>query len=239
MIFIKQQLPLFKKQIYILIFIMLLGGGLALILAKGLDLLGYEGQIVNAEILNLDELEIQGDFIIGQTFVAPRDNLQRIDVVLRNYGRKNTHDVTFYLKPSPDSAEVLYQETFNASTVGNNQWRTFEFPPLPDSAGKTFFFYFASPDSIGGDAISVGGATGDFYDEGNAYLILGPAEGDLAFRTHYGLSPAEKLTILGQRIVEDKPSIWGDIRFYILLLILYGLFMIRVFAQLCKLVQSE
>ena len=45
-----------------------------------------------------------------------------------------------------------------------------------------------------------------------------------------------KLSILGQRLVEDKPSIWGDIRFYILLLALYGLISLRVFVELVKLV---
>lgn len=211
--------------------------GLISIFIKGLDLLGYEGQLVNRYHVSLsDALEIKGDLTIGQTFLAPMDDLQRIDVILRTYGRKNTQDVTFFLKQSPDSAEVIYQETFNASEVKNNQWRTFEFPPISDSAGKTFFFYFASADSTVGNAITVGGADGDYYNGGIVYVGPTPAEGDLAFRTYYGLSPKEKLSILGQRLVEDKPSIWGDIRFYILLLALYGLISLRVFVELVKLV---
>ena len=214
--------------------------GLALIVINGLDLLGYEGQLVNQYNLPIShEFEIEGGVTIGQTFQAPRDGLQRIDVIFRTFGRRNTHEVIFYLKQSPESSDVIYQETFMASEVRNNQWRTFEFPPIPDSARKTFFFYFASPNSVAGDAITVGGGSGDFYSKGAAYVGSVPMQADVAFRTYYGLSFDEKLSILSKRIVEDKPSIWGDIRFYILLVALYALIMIRFFAELIKLVPRE
>jgi len=123
--------------------------------------------------------------------------------------------------------------------VWNQQWRKFEFPPIVDSAGKTYFFYLASPNSVTGNAISVGGATGDFYNDGVTYLAIGPAQGDLAFRTYYNLSIREKLSLLGQRITENKPSIWGDLNFYLLLLALYGLIILRVFVELFKETDSE
>lgn len=228
-----------KKTIGFLIVISFLVG-LFFIFTTALDRLGYEGQPINYEQFIFDTLEIRGDLIIGQTFLAPVDNLQRIDVILRNYGRQNTHDVTFYLKQSPDSPKVLYQETFNASEITrSNQWRTFEFPPILNSAGKSYFFYFVSPDSVAGDAITVGGGLGDLYKDGSAYLGPVPARGDLAFRTYYGLSTSEKLSMLAQRLVENKPSIWGDIRFYILLLVLYGLISLRIFVELIKLAQRE
>jgi hypothetical protein len=45
--------------------------------------------------------------------------------------------------------------------------------------------------------------------------------------------------MLAQRLVENKPSIWGDIRFYILLLVLYGLISLWIFVELIKLAQRE
>jgi hypothetical protein len=228
-----------KKMSISLISILLLGG-LITIVIKGLDLLGYEGQLINFYHQPIsDALEIKGDLAIGQTFLAPVDGLQRIDVALRTYGRRNTHDVTFYLKQSLDSPEVIYQETFDASEIRNNSWRTFEFPPIPDSAGRTFFFYFASPDSVKGDAITVGGGLGDLYNGGNAYLGPVPADADMAFRTYYGLSPSEKLAILGERLVENKPSVWSDIRFYLLLAGLYALILLLAFVELIRLAQRE
>jgi hypothetical protein len=228
------------KKMFISLISILLLGGLITIVIKGLDLLGYEGQLINFYHQPIsDALEIKGDLAIGQTFLAPVDGLQRIDVVLRTYGRRNTHEVTFYLKQSLDSPEVIYQETFDASEIRNNSWRTFEFPPIPDSAGRTFFFYFASPDSVKGDAITVGGALGDLYNGGNAYLGPVPADADMAFRTYYGLSPGEKLAILGERLVENKPSVWSDIRFYLLLAGLYVLILLLVFVELIRLAQRE
>jgi hypothetical protein len=214
--------------------------GLVIIFLSGLNRLGYEGQLSNAYYLTAsDILEIKGDLTIGQTFLAPMDGLRRIDVVFRTYDRKNTHDVTFYLKEWLDSPDVIYQETFNASDIRNNRWRTFEFPLIPDSAGRTFFFYFASPNSVEGDAITVGGALGDLYNGGNAYLGPVPADADMAFRTYYGLSPDEKLAILGERLVENKPSVWSDISFYLLLAGLCVLILLLVFVELIRLAQRE
>ena len=199
------------KRIAIILIIGALLAGLTISYITGLDRLGYEGQLNNEYFLPASDLfEIKGDLTIGQTFLAPLSGLHRIDVVLRTYGRKNTRDATFYLKESLDSPEIIYQETFNASEVRNNGWRSFEFSPVPDSAGKSFFFYFASPDSVQGDAITVGGGDSDYYTGGQAYLGPVPSNADLAFRTYYGLSPNEKLTILGQRLVESKPSVWAQ-----------------------------
>lgn len=228
-----------RKVIIGLIVISLLAG-LIVVLLQGLGRMGFEGQLSNDYYLaTSDILEIKGDATIGQTFLAPIDGLQRIDVALRTYGRKNTHDVTFYLKPSLDSPEVIYQETFNASEIRDKSWRTFEFPPIQDSEGQTYFFYFASPDSVKGDAITVGGALRDLYSRGSAYLGPVPADADVAFRTYYGLSLRQKLGILGQRLVESKPSVWGEVRFYLVLAGLYVLILLLAFVEIIKLAQRD
>ena len=225
------------KKIAIILVSLLILVGLLLIFVQSLDVLGYEGNLVNHYYYPIpDSFEIKGNFIIGQTFTAPLNNLQRIDVAFRTFGRRNTHDVTFYLKPAPESSEIIYQETFNASEVSDYRWRTFLFPPIPDSAGKSFFFYFASPDSVSGDAITVGGAQGDWYNGGTAYFGSLPTDADTAFLTYYGLTPREKLTLLSQEIIKAKPSLWSDVRFYLLLLLLYVLILLRIFVKMIKLV---
>jgi hypothetical protein len=225
-----------KKITLVLVSLMILIG-LPLIVIQSLDVLGYEGNLVNHYYYSVpDSFEIKGDFIIGQTFTAPLNNLQRIDIAFRTFGRRNSHDVTFYLKPAPESSEVIYQETFNASELSDYRWRTFSFPPIADSASKSFFFYFASPDSVSGDAITVGGAQGDWYNGGTAYFGPIPTDADIAFLTYYGLSPTEKLNLLSEAITKAKPSIWGDIRFYLLLVLLYALILLRIFVKLIKLV---
>jgi hypothetical protein len=225
-----------NKKIAIILVSVIIPVGLFLIFIQGLDGLAYEGNLVNHYYIAVPEsFEIKEDLTIGQTFTAPVNGLQRIDVALRTYGRRNTHAVTFYLKQSPDSPQVIYQEIFNASQISDYPWRTFKFPPILDSAGKTFFFYFASPESVTGNAITVGGAQGDWYNGGTAYFGPVPTEADLAFRTYYGLAPSAELTLLAQRIIEAKPSIWSDFRFYLLLLVLYVLILLRVLVELIKL----
>lgn len=225
------------KKMTILLLSLIILPGLPLISLQGLNGLGYEGNLVNHYYLPVSEvLAIKGDATIGQTFTAPVNGLQRIEVALRTYDRQNTHDVTFYLKSSPASPQIIYQETFNAGEIGHNQWRAFQIPLISDSAGQTFFFYFASPESVTGNALTVGGDLGDWYNEGQAYFDSTPADADIAFRTYYALTPGQELTLLGQRIVEAKPSLWGDLRFYLLLLVLYVLILLRVFVALVKLV---
>lgn len=226
-----------KKKMTILLLNLGIPLGLIFITVQGLNGWGYEGNLVNHYHLPVSKvLEIKGEAVIGQTFSAPVNGLQRIDVALRTYGRRNTHNLTFYLKPSLDSPTIIYQETFNAADIKDNQWRTFHFSPIPDSAGRTFFFYFASPESVNGNAITVGGDLGDWYNGGNAYFGSTPADADIAFRTYYGLALDEQLSLLAQRIVEAKPSIWGDRRLYLLLLVLYALILLRIFVELVKLV---
>jgi hypothetical protein len=65
-----------------------------------------------------------------------------------------------------------------------------------------------------------------------------PVLADVTFRACYPLSLNEKLSILGQQLVENKPSLWGDIRFYILLLVLYALILLQVFVKLVKQIQD-
>src|SRR5262245_43993058 len=102
--------------------------------------LGCEGQMVNINFNPPPYQEIWGDRIIGQSFTASRDGLNRVDLMLLTYGRQNTADVTFRLLellpeiPDPLQATERFSTTFNAGTVQDQGWYQFQFPPIPDSA---------------------------------------------------------------------------------------------------------
>jgi hypothetical protein len=195
--------------------------GSALIIAQCLKLIGFEGQIFNHGTPT-EIQEIKGDRIIGQTFVAPLPGLDRIDVLLFDRGRRNTHPVTFHLRQGVNSSDDLLSITFNASEVRGETWHTFAFPPVPDSGGKAYFFYFSSPDSGAGDAIAVGGVEGNLYSPGTAYLYATPANADLAFRTYYsGITLSQKVEKLAERMTEHKPFPLGNKYFYVLLALVY------------------
>jgi hypothetical protein len=129
--------------------------------------------------------EIVKGMEIGQTFYCNNDNLARIKVMLATYNRENHQDVIFHLKKSPDSEEDIYTEKFNASEVIDNAYRSFDFPPIPDSKGKTFYFSLESPQSNNRDAITVWAVSENKYNMGQIYINRKKIDGDLRFITYF------------------------------------------------------
>jgi hypothetical protein len=165
--------------------------------------------------------EIYGDAQVGQTFAAPYSGLYRVDVLLLTYRRINTHDLVFHLKKSPKDEEDLLKVTINAHEIKDGAYFGFTFPRIPGSAGKTFFFYLDSPGSVPGDAITVCSKGGETYAKGTAYLNGSPMKRDLTFVAHYRPGLWETTNVVLDRLVENKPSIWGDWRLYLYLVFLY------------------
>jgi hypothetical protein len=192
--------------------------GMGLILRQSLDSLGYEGQLVSAIGLwdDIEAIEVRGETNLGQTFVAPHSGLNQIDVMLFDYGRQNTQPVIFHLRESPESSTDLFTQTFSASDVQGLTWHIFTFPPLPESAGKTYFFYLESPTSSPGDAITLGGSLRNLYAKGSAHLNRQAVpEADVAFRTYYAdITTSQKIQTLFERLATHKPAFWGSPRFY-------------------------
>jgi hypothetical protein len=202
-----------------IVFIILAGlTSMGLIVSQSLDLMGYEGQLISV-VQNwgaLDDIEVKQDTTIGQTFVAPANGLYRIDVLLLDYGRHNTQPVTFHLRHSLQSTTDLFTQTFMASEVRGPTWLSFHFPPLPESAGQTYFFYLESPASTEGDAITFGGVLRDFYPQGEAYLNdQASSNADVAFRTYYAeITTGQKIRMLAEQLVRGKPAVWGKLGLY-------------------------
>jgi len=229
--------PRIRKAFWLLWSLLMLAG-LLLILTRALALSGYEGQILN-KISPTPTIALVGGMQLGQTFVAPRADLEHVDVLMYGYRRHNTQPVTFHLrKLGADQDEVSF--TFNASQVRSWRWQSFGFPPLADSAEQTYYFFFDSPTSTPDDALTLGGVEGDTYPNGTALINGHPAQADVAFRTYYSnVSLADKLSALATRITENKPSIWGDVRFYVFLAVAYVLILLLIFIKIVKLAHRE
>lgn len=99
--------------------------------------------------------ELAGRHCIAQSFVARRDNLYRIDVLVSTCGRRNTRDVIFHLKESPLAQDDLATVRLNTSLLTDNSYAHFVFDPQPASRGKSFYFCIESPESVVGDAITL------------------------------------------------------------------------------------
>lgn len=181
--------------------------------------------------------EIHGSMTIGQTFTAPYDGLYRIDVLMATYGRENTEDVIFHLlRSNRESEGDLVQISINGREIEDNQFHSLTFNPIGDSEGKSYYYYFDSPESVPGDAVTVWGTTKDLYAGGRAFRNHRPGQGDLTFLTYYQPSSVDKVRILLDRLAQNKPLFWGDKRFYILLALLYfslfGLFWVTLIGHL-------
>ena len=105
--------------------------------------------------------------------------------MLATYARENHQDIIFHLKESPSDEKDIYTETFNASSMVDNAYRTFSFPPIPDSKGKMLFFSFESPQSRMGDAITIWSTDKDTYKEGALIRNGKKSDGDLRFITYF------------------------------------------------------
>jgi hypothetical protein len=121
---------------------------------------------------------------VGQTFVSESPNLSAIGVLLATFARDNTKSVSFHLRECPSSATDLVHIEFPASGVHDDKWRVFYFDPLPHSEGESYYFFFDSPESHEGDAITAWMSTQDVYPAGSLMIGHQPTEGDLAFRTY-------------------------------------------------------
>jgi hypothetical protein len=99
--------------------------------------------------------ELTGRRQIGQHFVARRDGLYRVDVLVDTYGRCNTRDIIFRLRESPTAEDDLATVRVNASLLLDRGYVSFAFTPLTDSGGKSYYFVIESPESVPGDAITL------------------------------------------------------------------------------------
>lgn len=223
-----------KKQAYLLS----IGLALALLLItrSSLERIGIEpeGQFEADTAAG----EIRGSITIGQTFTAPHDGLYRIDVLMATYARENSEDVIFHLRSDPESESDLVQISINGREIEDNQFHSFTFNPIRDSEGKSYYFFFDSPESVTGDAVTVWGTEKNLYAGGRAFRKHRPSRGNLAFLTYYQPSFMDKVSILLDRLAQNKPLFWGDKRFYLLLALLYlslfGLFWVTVTGHLAS-----
>jgi hypothetical protein len=188
--------------------------------------------------LNLPVGEIEGRQTVGQTFFSPYKGLYRIDVFLADYERVNSGLLYLHLKTHPEAETSLVTALLPMGLVHGGGWHRFEFDPIPDSAGKTYYFVIEAPTAFPGNAITVYTRPSGPYVGGNAYLAGQRTEGDLLFFAHYRVSGWERALIFLDQLTAGKSLIWGDKRFYVGLfgvyLALVGLLLGQVVGQLTR-----
>lgn len=167
--------------------------------------------------------EVAGSRRVGQRFTAPLPGLYRIEVWLARATASSPHPITLHLKTDPAASEDLWSASLNAGDVQDGVPYAFEFEPIRNSKGRSFYFYFESTNSVPGDAISIRYSPTADLDGASAYLDDRPAVGNLQFRTLYSLRTREKADLLLSQMAEGKPYFLGTKGFYVGLAIVYAL----------------
>ena len=169
---------------------------LVLVCSSGCTLDFIAAQQVQATGL-WDEL-IDGE-TFGQTFISTGDDLYRIDLGMATFARANSAPVIFHLRNGPESNTDISTITLLASEIQNDRPTSFEFPPLPDSKGKSYYFFIESPQATPGDAITVYASGLDQYPDGMAYRNGKTESADLVFTAY-------------SRVSFNLSGLWGDLR---------------------------
>ncbi len=162
--------------------------------------------------------EIFGDKKIGQTFLAEARGLTGVDLFLATYARTNTFPVIFHLKETPHTPTDLFTQTLPARQIRNNAYHRFRFPAIPDSQGKSYYFFLESPESRPGNAITAWCYSEDLYKNGSLFINGVEEKGDLTFRTVYESS----LDMFGEGLIQNKPFPLNKGIFYLTLLSIHG-----------------
>ncbi|HWP47278.1 MAG TPA: methyltransferase domain-containing protein [Candidatus Limnocylindrales bacterium] len=126
--------------------------------------------------------------VVGQSFLATRPNLCRIDIMPGAYNRLNTCDLTFRLKVDPEAKEDLVMIKADARFIRDGFWYTFRFPPLVDSQGKFYYFSLESSTTDPENALTLWYTPTPVTPSGIRYENGKPAVGCLRFRT-YSFAP--------------------------------------------------
>jgi hypothetical protein len=165
--------------------------------------------------------EVAGETQVGQQFTAPFPGLSRIDVALDRATISGDQQIAFHLKTDPSATEDLWTARLSAGDLEDGLPYSFEFPPIRDSEGQTYYFYLESPASAPGDAVAVRYSLHAGLDGATAYLNSQPVNGDLQFHTFYTLGAWDQFDLLLARMTESRPYLFGTKGFYAGLVVAY------------------
>lgn len=96
---------------------------------------------------------VPGKSVAGE-FVARENNLGTVKLKVNTFHRMNTTDIQFTLRQKGNS-EWLVVNTYDLDRFNNYLLYPFGFPPMVDSAGKTYEFEITSINGTGDNAIGL------------------------------------------------------------------------------------
>jgi hypothetical protein len=127
---------------------------------------------------------IFGATTVGSFFRARQDGLHRIDVYPSLSGHPLTHWLALHLKTSPSTPDHLAYVRVNPDSVVAGKPLTFYFKPIPDSAGRLYYFYLDAPEATAEDSVRLTVSHQPTPADEPTLVDDKPVSGSLAFATY-------------------------------------------------------
>lgn len=124
---------------------------------------------------------ISQDQQLGQTFLSRHAGLSGIDVYLLP-GENDSGEMRLTLRDSPSAGIDLAESRLPVSLITGPGFYRFDFPPVPDSYMKSYYYVL---EAAGEGSIRAGSAAGPYYLEGALYRGGEPVDAQMAFRLYY------------------------------------------------------
>jgi len=146
---------------------------------------------------------------LGQTFLAKRNGLAKIEVMMGTYGRENNRDIEFSLWELRPNKKLVRKIIVNARRIRNNLYNEFKFKPISDSQGKMFYFQFSSPDSTKDNAVCCWLNNKNIYSNGQFILNGAQQKADIVFRIYAQRPIIQELRTLVKNNSEIMGNYWA------------------------------
>jgi hypothetical protein len=121
----------------------------------------------------------------GQTFSAHNDGLAGIEVLVTDLGAPRSGPLVLHLRASAGPGIDLRRATIPMETAERDRYLRFDFEPLADSAGQSYYFELSAPEAPSAAALAAWRGDAGTYPSGSLYLDGRPADGQLAFQLVY------------------------------------------------------
>ncbi|MCO5182399.1 MAG: hypothetical protein M9965_00385 [Anaerolineae bacterium] len=140
------------------------------------------------------------DDILKQTFVARRDGLQEIELLLVKYDRSDLPNSQLIIELRDDIGNLIVQEFLSTSSLTHNDRYTIRFDPQPHSADRTYTFTLRGQNN---ETVSVWAYAHDVYADGALMQTEPGAARDLRFITRYRLTVPGAFNLLQNTVRSD------------------------------------
>jgi hypothetical protein len=136
--------------------------------------------------------ELIGGTKIIQSFVTD-GRICGIDLFFGTFMRTNTKEVVVHVRDDIEGREDLVTKRISAASIKDNVWERLSFPPVKSEKSNLYYLVIESPQSVPGNAVTLGVSDDNPYPDGNLILYnTGNSVGgidprpmtDIAFRVY-------------------------------------------------------